>query len=262
MATSDFPFPIKLPGVSIYKMRGTNKMVARGKGGPSAEKVRTDPKFIGTRNQQSQFSVSSSTAKKIRDAMFSVSHLADYPLHGHLVKLNAAVMEMDPDNRLGKQSLIFSRGLHFFEGLSLNRGITFDSVVTTPIPYTLDRSECRATLHLPSLSAGINFNSPWTYPFFRFRMNLGIVRDMVFVDHKGYQPLTPAVNEHTAGFDTEWAPVKVGYPSQVVELQITNPVFDEHCHLVLSVGIEFGSQSRGTIQHVKYAGCAKILAMG
>ena len=79
MAKTDFPFPVKLPGFSIYKMRGTDKMVARSKGGPSAEKMKTDPKLDGSRKQQTQFGASSTTAKSIRDAMFSVTHLADFP---------------------------------------------------------------------------------------------------------------------------------------------------------------------------------------
>ena len=172
-------------------------------------------------------------------------------------------MEMDPDNRLGQQSIIYSRGLHFFEGLSLNRNVTFDSVVTTTIPFTLDRNLCKATLQLPALSPGLNFRSSWNYPYFRFRINLGIVRDRVYIEKKGYQAITPG-NHHelAAGHDTEWAPVKIPYGSQQVELQLDNPVFDEHCHLLLSIGIEFGTQSKGMIQHVKYAGCGKILAMG
>ena len=262
MAKTDFPFPLKLAGYSVYKMRGTDKMVVRAKGGPSLEKMRTDKKLQGSRNQQTQFGASSTSAKSIRDAMFSITHLADFGIHGHILKLNLAIMGMDENNKLGRQSLLYSRGLHFFEGLSLNRGITFDSVVTTTIPYSLDRNTCSAVLQLPSLTNGINFNCAWNYPFFRFRVNLGIVRDKVYVNGSGYEVLTPAENENAAEVNTEWAPVKVGFDSEPLDLQINNPVFDEHCHLILSIGIEFGTQTNGTIQHVKYAGCAKILAMG
>ena len=262
MAKSDFPLPVKLAGYSVYKMRGTEKTVVRLKGGAYAEKMETDPKLAGSRKQQTQFGASSTCAKSIRDAMFSITHLADFPLHGHLLKLNSAIMQLDPDNKLGRRSLIYSRGLHLFEGLSLNRGVSFDTVVTTTVFFSLDRSLCKGTVQLPALSPELNFRSPWNYPYFRFRVNLGIVRDWVFVESRGYQCLTASNNEYVAGFDTEWSPVKIGYRSQQVELQLDNPVFDEHCHLILSIGIELGTQSRGTIQHVKYAGCGKILAMG
>ena len=261
MAKTDFPFPFKMAGYSVFKMRGTDKMVVRRKGGPTAEKMRTDIKLEGSRKQQTQFGVSSKAAKRIRDAMFSVAHLSDFRLLGHFLKLNSAIMELDTDNLLGKQSIIYSRGFHLFEGLSLNREIMFDSVVTTTIPFTLDRTLCKATLQLPSLSYGLNFNSPFNHPFFRFRINLGIVRDVVFAD-RNYTIVTPDENEHAAMYNTEWAPVQIPHGSQQVELNIVNPVFDEHCNLLLSIGIEFGSQSKGTIQHVKYAGCGKILAIG
>ena len=262
MATSDFPFQGSFGAYSIYKMRGTEKMVIRLKAGPSAEKIMKDPKFQASRNQQKQFGIGSTIAKMIRDAMFSITHLADFPLHGHLVKLNTALMDLDTTNVRGKRSIIFSNGLHLFDGLSINRKITFDSVVTTTIVYALDRNECKATLQLPALSNGLNFNPAWNYPFFRLRINLGIVRDMTFVTGNGYEAITPDPNDQAVGFDTDWAPVKMLYPSQQVELKLENPVFDTNCHLLLSIGIEFGTQSKGTIQHVKYAGCGKILAMG
>lgn len=262
MAKTDFPFPGSFGAYSIYNMRGTDKMVIRLKAGPSAEKIKKDPKFEKSRNQQSIFGVGSTTAKMIREAMFSITHLADFRLHGHFVKLNTAIMAMDTENPHGKASIVFSRGLHLFEGLSLNRQITFDSVVTTTVAYALDRNNCKATIQLPALLPGLNFNSPWNYPFFRFRINLGILRDVIYKEDIGYEPQNPDPNEETVVFDTEWAPVKVPYASQQIELQVANPVFDESCHLLLSIGIEFGSQSKGTIQHVKYAGCGKILSLG
>ena len=59
MAKSDFPFPVKLAGYSVYKMRGTEKTVVRLKGGASAEKMKTDPKLAGSSKQQTQFGASS-----------------------------------------------------------------------------------------------------------------------------------------------------------------------------------------------------------
>ena len=262
MAKTDFPFSGSFGGFSFYKMKGSDKVIVRGKTGPSAEKVKTGAEFTGTRKQQKQFGGCSTTARSIRDSMRSIEHLKDYRLHSHINKLNMAIADMDTENDRGKRSLIFSKGLHLFEGLSLNRNITLDAVVTTPIVYSLNRAGHSATLQLPALSPGLNFTNPWGHPFYRFRMNLGVVRDMIFVQGRGYEPITPDFNEQTIEFDTEWALFKIPCASQQIEMQLDNPVFDEHCHLMLSIGIEFGIQANGSIQHFPGAGCGKILAMG
>ena len=259
---SDFPFLGSFGGFSFYKMRGSEKTIVRRKGGPSAEKMKTSKECEGSRKQQTQFGGSSTAAKMIRAAMPSITHLADFRIHSHFLKLNAAVQALDLVSKAGQRSLIFSRALHLFEGVSLNRKATFDSVVITPVVYAIHREEHKAVLQLPALSPKFNFISPWNYPFYRFRINLGIVRDMVFTEGHGYEPITPSFNDFPVSVDTEWAAVKIKTTAQQVELQLDNPVFDEHCNLVLSIGIELGSQSNGIIEHVPYAGCGKILAMG
>ena len=261
MAQADVPFFGSFGGFSVYKMRGTDKTVIRRSGGPSDEKMKTAPTLEPQRNQQTQLGGSSTTARMIGDAMSSVKHLQDFPLHGHFVKLNSAILKMDMTHPFGKQSIIFSRGLHLFEGLSLNRKTLFDSVVTTSIGFSISREEHKAVVQLPELAPGLNFNNPWKQPFYRFRVNLGIVRDMVYVKGNGYEPLTADLNDQTIGFDTEWVSVKIPRAGQEIVLQLDNPSFDEHCHLLLSIGIEFGAQTKGPIEHVKYAGCAKVLTM-
>ena len=261
MAHTDSSFTGNFGTFSVYKMYGTDKTVVRRKGGAPLEKMKSLASLQPQRNQQSQFAGSSSTAKMVGYALDSVKHLADFPLHGHLLKLNSALLNMDTTNAKGKRSIIFSRGLHLFEGLSLNRKVLFDSVITTSIGYSCSRDGHSATIHLPALSPGFNFNNPWNQQFYRLRMNLGIVRDMVFIDGRGYQPVTPDITDHTIGFDTEWRAVKTPANAESILLKLDEPVFDEHCHLLLSIGIEFGAQSGATIEHVKRQGCGKILTM-
>ena len=261
MAQTDFPFTGSFGGFSIYKMSGTDKMVIRRKGGPSGEKMKTLPSLTAQRTQQSSFSGGSTTAKMIGDAMSSVKHLKDYPLHGHLIKLTSAIMNMDAQNSSGKKSIIFSRGLHLFEGLSLNRKTLFDSVVTTSIGFSISREMHNAQITIPELSPGLNFYNPFKHPYYRFRMNLGIVRDMVHTEGVGYLPVTSDFNDQTASYGTTWTSFKEHMPMQEILLQLEEPVFDQHCHLLLSIGIEFGAPLNGSIQHVKRAGCAKVLTM-
>ena len=261
MAKSDTLLSGSFGNYSIYKMEGSEKNVIRMKGGPSYEKMKTAPTLEAQRKQAKQFGGSSKSSKMIGYALSSVKHLQDYRLHGHLNKLNGAILKMDTGNPAGKRSIIYSRGLHLFEGLNLNRKILFDSVVTTSIGFSVNIAERSASISIPSLSPGLNFINPWNQPFYRFRMNLGIVRDMVYKEGIGYEPVTADIADQTVVVDTDWVSSKVSCSNQEIELILEDPVFDENSHLLLSIGIEFGAQADGSIRHVRKAGCAKILIM-
>jgi hypothetical protein len=49
MATveDDFSFKGPLGKITFYKMKGVNKLVARSKSGPTADRVKNDPAFAG-----------------------------------------------------------------------------------------------------------------------------------------------------------------------------------------------------------------------
>ena len=253
-------FTTKLGGFSIFKRRDSEKLVIRSKGGASKNKILNDKSFERTRLQMSEFGVCSSAAKMVRAAMLTVKDLSNISVHGQLVKIISRIREMD-SNIPGQRSIIFSKGKHLLEGFSLNRQVTFDTVITTPVTFSIDRSTHTAVLQLPPLTPGMNFNSSWTYPFYRIRINFGILRDFVYEEGVGYKTVTQDTKEYTATLDTEWFETKNKQIGQEVGLHIENPVFDESCHLLLSIGIEFGTMIDGKIKAIKHAGCGKILGL-
>ena len=180
------PFSASIGGCSVYFRRDTNKLTIRTKGGPSKEMIKTAPAFQKTRNQNSEFGGCSKAAKMLRDAIGTVSHVADVNLHSQITKLVSAIRALD-DNPKGKRSIIFSRGKQLIEGFNINKATSFDSVVTSSVAFTINRNEHTAVLELPGLTPGINFKPNWTYPYYRFCLNLGIIRDMVYEDGVGYK---------------------------------------------------------------------------
>ena len=254
------PFSTSLGDHSIYTRKDSKKLVVRSKGGPTKEQVKTDPVFEKLRNHGSEFGGASSAAKMLRDAMLSVKNLGDFNLHSRLTGLIKAIMEIHSDNP-GKRPIIFSNAKPLLEGFHLNDTSNFDSVISSPIGFAIDRSAHSAVLQLPPLFRGKNFKSPWPYSFYRFRINLGIIRDMVFVEELGYRPQMEDEQGYTEMLDTEWYESGNNLIGQEVGLRIIDPAFDETCYLLLSIGIEFGTPAYGKIRPVKHAGCAKVLGM-
>ena len=251
--------------------KGTNKSgyfrkdlkirIFRSDGGATAEKIRTDPKMAGTRRQNSKFGSSSSTGKMVRDAIVDISKLGHSLLSSEITRLCGSIMDLDESTPpLIKPPIIFSRGLHLLNGYNLNKSIVFDNIISTPIQFTIDRQIFKAAVQMPPLNPGLNFRNNWNQPFFRIKINLGIIRDMVF-DGVAYKPISPDPQEYTELVVTEWLPTKEKYPAQSYELQIQEPVFDENCYLLLGIGIEFGTMKKGGINGVKDARCGKILGV-
>lgn len=255
------PFSTSLGNYSVFTRRDSDKLIIRSKGGAKADKIHNDPNFKRTRDQMSEFSGCSTASKMVREAMATVKGLSNISLHGQIVKIVSKIRAFD-SNPIGERSIIFSRGKHLLEGFSLNRNTTLDSMISSPIAFSIQRREYTAVVQIPALSPGINFNSPYTYPYFRFKVNLGIIRDLVYEPKKGYKPLLQDAMEYTATLDTEWMQSKKDQVGQEVGLHIDDPVFDESCNLLLSIGVEFGIAEDGKINPVKHAGCGKILGMG
>ena len=255
----DHPFSARLGGYSIYTRNG--KLVIRSKGGPSSEMVKKDSAFARARLQMSEFGGCSSAAKMIRDAMASITHLSNVNLQARLTSLVSSIRELD-NNAPGTRSIIFSRGSHLLQGFNLSDNVTFDSVVVTPVTFSIDRATHTAVLQLPPLNPGKNFNNTaFPYSYFRFKINLGVLRDMVFIPRIGYRKVLHDPSEFTEMFETEWYRSGEKLIGQEVGLKFENPVFDESCQLMLSIGIEFGTPSGMGIKAVKHAGVGKILGV-
>ena len=181
--------------------------------------------------------------------------------HAKLTSLISSIRELD-SNKAGTRSIIFSRGKELLEGFSLSEANTFDSVIATPVTFSIDRAEHSAVLQLPPLTPGKNFNNTaWTYPYYRFRINLGVIRDMVYVDKVGYKKVLHDPLDYTEMLDTEWYKSSDKLIGQEVGLKLIDPMFDESCHLMLSIGIEFGTPSGLGVKAVKHAGTAKVLGI-
>ena len=254
------PMSSSLGGYSTYKRRDSNKTIIRSKGGPSAERIKNDPSFARVRSQNDEFAGCSSAAKMLKDTISSIKHLSDFNVHARLTSLVSSIRELDT-NRVGIRSIIFSRGRHLLDGFSLRDANTFDNVIATPVTFTIERSTQTAVVQLPPLTPGKNFNPAWNYPYFRFRINLGLIRDMVYVEKIGYQTSLQSPPGYTEMLDTDWYPSVGKLIGQELGLHLVGQSLDESCHLVLSIGIEFGTPSGTGIKPVKHAGAGKVLGI-
>jgi hypothetical protein len=256
------PFTGTLGNVSAYKMKGSDKIILRTKGGASKEKIKSAKEFVNTRRVNAEFGGRSVGSKCVARAMFPLKALADYNLAGPLNSLITHVQKKDTESGFGERNIYFTRLPKLLEGFSLNKKNPFDSMVRNPVSCKLDKGSLSATIDIPALIPGINFFvPPGKHPMYSIVAVLGIVPDIMFTKY-GYKPTASAQSADTA---TDWYPVSKGSPATVLEVNLQGPGFElplSPFTVMLSIGICFGTVGlNDQVEQVKYAGAAKVLVV-
>jgi hypothetical protein len=260
-----FAFTGTLDKFSAYRMRGVDKIVVRRKGGPSAEKVKTSPSFKNTRHTMSEFGGCSRHGSYVRMAMLQIRHLSDYNFGSDINSILRQVQLRDGTGDWGRRSITLSEHTRMLEGFStMRKAPSFDSVVRTPVYYTMDRTNRSARIEIPELMRDINYFPQNNHAMFRLTVTLGIVPDVAFdVPAKEYLP--PAWYDrayYSKSISTMWNPSLEGMESTILELATDALPPDDRWTLMLSIGIEYGAfREYGEIKAVARVGAAKILAL-
>ncbi|HEY0612929.1 MAG TPA: hypothetical protein VGD35_24805 [Chitinophaga sp.] len=250
-----------LGSLSAYKIKGSDKIIVRRKGGPKRKQVLNSKKFERTRENMKEFLGVGMAVKAIRSPLIPVKRLAEHNFTSTLTRICKKIQVLDKAGERGQRGIYLSQHRYMLAGFRLNKKHPFMSIVTGPVNVTLSRELKSAIIQLPQLIADVTLNIPWKRPLFRFCMSLGVVPDVIYEgnDYNNY-PAEWAV----AKLDTAWYVVTEPFQSQTVELKLDKPgpIKDSHT-LVFSIGIEMGTPTPyGEIEEVKYAGSACILAVG
>lgn len=261
---SDFSFTGRLGNISAYKMKGSDKIILRTRGGASKNKIKRSPAFEKTRRINAEFGGRSTASKYLLRTMVHLKSLADHNIAGPLNALIKPIQAMDTENDWGKRGVHFTKNPKLLEGFNLNRRNPFDSIVRNPVSCVLSREELSGRIDIPRLIPGINFfTPPGHYPFYGFVASLGIVPDL-FYDKFRYEP-EPGLVPYSKTVYSDWYPVLNGSPAQSLETSLVMPgitVTGSSWILMLSVGIRFGTVSANNeVGQARYAGAAKILAV-
>jgi hypothetical protein len=260
MATlfSEIQFIGSLGELSAYKMRGSDKVILRTKGGPTRKQVKTARSFVNVRRINAEFGGRSTTSRWIILMMGPQKTLADTSMSGRLNALLKPIQELDKLGGWGQRHVQLSKNPQLLAGFSLKDDCSFDAVIRTPLLFSLSRENRTARVEIPALLPRINF-FPSNQPFYSVQVVLGIVPDLFFKEGK-YAP-TSRVYPNPVLAETPWCPLTDRSEAALLEIALRGMPPDENFSMLLSVGIKYGNAKNGSIQQVKHAGCAKVLAL-
>ena len=255
----------QLGNLSIYKQRGSDKIIVRNKGGATKEQINNDPKFENTRRSNREWSASSKLGSAIRNSVIALARLADPHLTGQLNALALRMVKGDTLHEWGERSASLSPNRAMLAGFNFNRKNSFDSVVWMPMTWSIDRDMQQAQIILPELIPSLHIKNFTQLPYFRFVVALGVVSDMDYSKtYEKYMPVDESAHGYGTTVTTEWYNQQNTLPGQVIDVipREKPAVLNERTSLILGIGIEFGTVGvDGLPVAVKYAGCAKVLGV-
>lgn len=255
-----------IQNVTFYTVQGSDKVYMRTKGGPSKNRIKKDRSFEKLRRNNTEWKGCTMMTSQIRDSLFILKPMEDYPVCGALNGINKQIQKTDTEGVHGKRGLYLSKNKDLLGGFSVSRKQELESVLRIPINATLDRDAGTAHIALPSIETSMYLYNFQSLPYFRLVTKLTTVSDLEYSEEKGTYELMHEVNlEGDARFISEWIPSIGTIPAMNIDLalpQIGFPLPD--CvTLILGFGLEFAKPGAdGKPESVKYAGCGKVIRVG
>ncbi len=131
--------PIKIDGtlddITFYKSK--DGYLAKTKGGVSKERIKTDPRFIRTRENNEEFGSAAASGKSLRDAVRPMlKNASDFRVTSRLNRLMSEILKLDTTDPRGKRNVgvaIASPAAQaMLKGFEFNKNSLLGSVLFLP----------------------------------------------------------------------------------------------------------------------------------
>lgn len=251
----------KLGGVSFYKSGGAD--LARVAGGPTKERIQSDPAFVRTRENNKEFGGSATAAKALRQALaFVLQPMADSRLTSRLTRLFKEINARSLTATRGQRPITISTSRALLVNLELNQGISFSSVFNAPFTFSSTAARDEGSITVPGFVPGNFIHAPRGATHFRLITAIGVVSDYVYNQASGaYEATDPGLNTLSATAATAITALDSAAPVNFTLTATLNnsPVMTGTVSVVQCLGIEF-YQRIGTTDYLLAQGnCMKVV---
>lgn len=251
---------------SYYNVKGSDKVIARTKGGPSANKMKTGKEFANVRKHQTEWVACVKFSKGLHHALGETYRLGDYNVSPAWNGLGKNIMKMDTGHPVGERNLYLSRYRQELEDFSLNRNYPFNTILRISTEYEVNKEILKATVKLPRINTEMSLLNIQKLPYFRIIISLGMVSDVLYNPDipKYYEPTLKYYNGCNISSLSDWFSANDIIEAQTLTVKLDDSLIEKmtvDTTLILGIGVEFGKVGfGGQITPVKRAGCGKILA--
>jgi len=250
---------------SCYFLPGSDKMIVRAKGGPSARRMKVGKEFEKVRKHQKEWKACVMFSQSMRYAFGRIYDLADYNVSPVWNGLGKNIVKTDEEHAVGERNLLVSTCKSELQGFSLNKNYKLNALLGVMPVLELDPDRLYASAVFPAFNSAKELLNVRNLPYFRLSICLGILSDIHFVPdaRSDHYLSTSMMNGFSVTMSTEWLSANDMIDALKLEVQY------EDCYVskprpnltyLLSMGIEFGNVGfGGKIESVKYAGAGRCM---
>ncbi len=245
-------------GISFYRSEGED--LAKTANGPSKDKILSDPAFVRTRENNTEFGASATAGKALRLALVTaIQSMGDPRLASRLTKIFKEINLKGTGVR-GQRPITVSANRTMLQNIDFNGNISFSSVFNAPFSFTNNATRLQGTITIPAFLPSSFIHAPSGATHFRLLQAIGVVSDYAFnTTTLHYDPTDPLLN--TLGNITYSAVTALGSTATVNFSLVTalpgTPTMTATSSVVQCIGIEF-FQRIGTTDYLLAQGnCMK-----
>jgi hypothetical protein len=184
-------------GVRHFKIKGLEGDFAGLAGGPTAEQIATDPAFIRTRENMSEFGGCARVSKAIRVGLASIiRQMSDPYVAARLTALMKDVNLADITGTRGSRAIANSASPETLKGFNYDHTISLDGIFNAPFTLTNNVARNSATFTIPAFLPANYVNAPSGATHFRLLNAINVVSDYKFdALTKDYEPTDVSLNQ-------------------------------------------------------------------
>jgi hypothetical protein len=249
----------KMDGVSFYRSGG--KYLARKAKGPNKKRIKRDPVFIRTRENNLEFGGAAKAASAFRASVSPMLKLADSRVTSRLIAIFREINRRGEGVR-GKRPIHLSQHRAQLTNFDFNINILVSSLFTGMV--TAEHSEDRLTASLTVEDIVINkvTNGPVGATHVRFTQLVGAVSDYVYDEFLlQYVPVKADMDFHTVVNHSDYFSLKEKTPVSLALTSVLtgNPSLTENTSVIQCLSVSFYQQVGNEFIAMKNGSAVKVL---
>lgn len=236
-------------GVSFYTSNG--KYLARMAGGPTKERIQSDPSFARTRENNTEFGGAAKVGKALRTALSGVLQvMGGSRFTAQLTKIFKTINLKGTGVR-GKRTITLTANKELLAGLDLNNKLSLTSVFTAPYTASINTDRNEVTYTIPAFTPANFIVAPSGATHFKLVTAVGLVSDYAFDEGSAsYEPVV--ANENGVGIVSGGTLQDLTTNSTATTLTATLPTgvaTSTEVSVIACLGIEF-YQKVGSVDYL------------
>jgi hypothetical protein len=247
-------------GLTFYQLNGQSLL--RESNGPSKDKIKNDPGFKRTRENNQEFAGSAMAGKALRMGLVQeFKDMSDSTCTARILKVCRAIISKANGIR-GQRPFLPADHKDSFLFLSFNQSVSFDSLFLAP--YTLDTAGTRnqLTIQVPDFNTGNLVHAPSGATHFRLVNLISALSSYQFNTTTGKYDADDTLNNSKNDFNaTDYIPLggMVGASTSLTSVLAGAPILPPASVLVACIGIEFYQEIGGAKYLLSSGNAMKIV---